>query len=215
MNKQFYETNLFVVLVLIIFFPLGLYLMFKRKCFNKPVRIAIASVFAIITVASVLNQPVSQNNTENNKAQETAAESNIATDNNTQEKIEEETKPLTITEIVNKVGKDSVLEVNTGEDLVVKMKFPSTFSNSMSVTSAFLKAKDIIQHSLDNGYEFNTYQFWFTADLADVYGNTENYKVLSFEYDRSTIEKINFNGITNDNFEKLATNVYKHPAITK
>lgn len=215
MNKQFYETNLFVVLALILFFPLGLYLMFKRKSFNKPVRIAIASVFAIITVASVLNQPATQNTTENNKAQETATESNIATDNNTQEKIEEETKPLTITEIVNKVGKDSVLEVNTGEDLVVKMKFPSTFSNSMSITSAFLKAKDIIQPSLDAGYEFNTYQFWFTADLADVYGNTENYKVLSFEYDRSTIEKINFNGITNDNFEKLATNVYKHPAITK
>lgn len=214
MNKQFYETNLFVVLALILFFPLGLYLMFKRKCFNKPVRIAIASVFAIVTVASVLNQPVNQNNTENNKV-ETATESNIATDNNTQEKIEEEIKPLTITEIVNKVGKDSVLEVNTGEDLVVKMKFPSTFSNSMSVTSAFLKAKDIIQHSLENGYEFNTYQFWFTADLTDIYGNTENYKVLSFDYDRSTIEKINFNGITNDNFEKLATNVYKHPAITK
>ena len=214
MNKQFYETNLFVVLALILFFPLGLYLMFKRKCFNKSVRIAIASVFAIVTVASVLNQPVNQNNTENNKV-ETATESNAATDNNAQEKIEEETKPLTITEIVNKVGKDSVLEVSTGEDLVVKMKFPSTFSNSMSVTSAFLKAKDIIQHSLDNGYEFNTYQFWFTADLTDIYGNTENYKVLSFDYDRSTIEKINFNGITNDNFEKLATNVYKHPAITK
>ena len=207
MNKQFFETNLFVVLALIIFFPLGLYLMFKRKCFNKPVRIAISTVFAIVTVAGVLNQPVNQNNT--------GTESNIATDNNTQEKIEEETKPLTITEIVNKVGKDSVLEVNDSEDLVVKMKFPSTFSNSMSVTSAFLKAKDIIQHSLDSGYEFNTYQFWFTADLTDVYGNTENSKVLSFDYDRSTIEKINFTRITNDNFEKLATNVYKHPAITK
>lgn len=205
MNKQFYETNLFVVLALILFFPLGLYLMFKRKCFNKPVRIVITSIFVIISVASVLNQQANQQ----------SIESNIAAENNTQEKIEEETKPLTITEIVNKVGKDSVLEVNTGEDLVVKMKFPSTFSNSMSVTSAFLKAKDIIQHSLDAGYEFNTYQFWFTADLTDVYGNAENYKVLSFEYDRSTIEKINFNRITNDNFEKLATNAYKHPAITK
>lgn len=201
MEKKFHETNLFVILALILFFPVGIYLMFKNKHFSKLIRITITVVFAALLVIGVFT-PNTQEATSEPETIETVEE--VAAG---------ESEPLTVEDIVKSVGKDLVLEVNSNDNLVVKMKFPGGFSNSMSVTNAYLKAKDMIEKLLENNYDFETYQFWFTADLVDQYGNTDNSKVLSFEYDRETIEKINFENITNDNFKSLAKDVYIHPAV--
>lgn len=205
MEKKFYEKNLFVILALIMFFPAGLYLMFKNKNFTKPVRGVITFIFAALLVIGMLAPNA-------NKSAENKAEA-IQTDKEVEEVATESSEPLTVEEIVKSIANDLVLEINSNDNLVVKMEFPSGFSNSMSVTNAYLKAKDIIERLLENNYTFESYQFWFTADLTDQYGNTDNSKVLSFEYDRETVEKINFENITNDNFKSLAKDVYMHPVV--
>ena len=48
------------------------------------------------------------------------------------------------------------------------------------------------------------------AELEDEYANKNNSMVLSFEYDKDTINKINWDNISLDKFIKLSTNVFKN-----
>lgn len=204
MKKKFYETNLFTILSLIIFFPVGIYLMFKNNTFTKPVRSVITVVFAALLVAGIF-APGTKETTPEPETIETIEE--------VEDVALESSEPLSVEDIVKSIGKDLILEVNSNDNLVVKMKFPAGASNSMSVTNAYLKAKDMIEKLLVNNYDFETYQFWFTTDLVDKYGNTDNYKVLSFTYDKETVLNINFKNITNDNFKSLSKDVYINPAV--
>lgn len=204
MKKKFYETNLFTILSLIIFFPVGIYLMFKNNTFTKPVRSVITVVFAALLVAGIFAHGTKETTPE---------PETIETIEEVEDVALESSEPLSVEDIVKSIGKDLILEVNTNDNLVVKMKFPAGASNSMSVTNAYLKAKDMIEKLLVNNYDFETYQFWFTSDLVDKYGNTYNYKVLSFTYDKETVLNINFKNITNDNFKSLSKDVYINPAV--
>lgn len=201
MEKKFYETKLFTILLLVLFFPLGIYLMFKNNHFSKPIRTAIIVMFSLLLIGGIF-APEKPETTSTNESVEAVEESST-----------EAPEPLSAEDIVKSIGKDLILEVNTNDNLVVKMKFPAGASNSMSVTNAYLKAKDMIEKLLVNNYDFETYQFWFTADLVDQYGNTDNYKVLSFTYDKETVLNINFKNITNDNFKSLSKDVYINPAV--
>ena len=201
MKKKFYETKLFTILLLILFFPVGIYLMFKNNHFSKPIRATITVIFAILLIGGIF-APEKPETTSINESVEAVEESST-----------EAPEPLSAEDIVKSIGKDLILEVNTNDNLVVKMKFPAGASNSMSVTNAYLKAKDMIEKLLVNNYDFETYQFWFTTDLVDKYGNTDNYKVLSFTYDKETVLNINFKNITNNNFKSLSKDVYINPAV--
>ena len=53
MKKKFYETKLFTILLLILFFPVGIYLMFKNNHFSKPIRATITVIFAILLIGGI------------------------------------------------------------------------------------------------------------------------------------------------------------------
>ena len=45
----------FVILMLVIFWPLGIYLMWRHQKFNKIVRIVISTIFVIMTISMMFN----------------------------------------------------------------------------------------------------------------------------------------------------------------
>lgn len=64
-KEKWYNKKMFTVLMLIIFFPLGLYLMWKNKHFKKSVRIIISSIFLFLIIASGMS--VDEGLDDNNK----------------------------------------------------------------------------------------------------------------------------------------------------
>lgn len=53
-NKKFYQKGWFVVLMLFIFFPVGLILMWANKNFNKTTRIVITSVIGVLIIIGAI-----------------------------------------------------------------------------------------------------------------------------------------------------------------
>ena len=51
------------------------------------------------------------------------------------------------------------------------------------------------------------------ADMVDQYGNESNYEVISFSMSKETVDKINFDNISIENFENVADNINVHPAL--
>ena len=54
-KPKFYQRSWFTILMLIIFFPVGLYLMWRYKKFPFPVRVIVSVFFGLIVVSSILN----------------------------------------------------------------------------------------------------------------------------------------------------------------
>lgn len=56
MNEKFYQKTWFcIVMMFCCCFPLGIFLMWKYKKFNQPVRIIISAFFAIMIIISIVN----------------------------------------------------------------------------------------------------------------------------------------------------------------
>ena len=51
------------------------------------------------------------------------------------------------------------------------------------------------------------------TDMVDQYGNESNYEVISFSMFKETVDKINFDNISLENFESVADNIKVHPAL--
>ncbi|MFZ5376615.1 MAG: hypothetical protein ACOZAN_03030 [Patescibacteria group bacterium] len=66
MQKKWYQKSIGVVIFLILFFPVGLYLMWKHKVWNMPIRIILSVFFALVVMGQILSPksstPVSQGN---------------------------------------------------------------------------------------------------------------------------------------------------------
>jgi hypothetical protein len=63
---KFYQEKWFCVLMLILFFPIGIFLMFKYKHFNNIVRIIITIIFGLMIVGYLGNNSPNNNSTSNN-----------------------------------------------------------------------------------------------------------------------------------------------------
>lgn len=62
MDKKWYQNNFVIITLLILFFPVGLFLMWKYANWNKPVKWVVTGVFALFLIGSV----ASGNSTESN-----------------------------------------------------------------------------------------------------------------------------------------------------
>ncbi|MRF37174.1 hypothetical protein GIJ44_21025, partial [Staphylococcus sp. KY49P] len=80
-NEKWYQRNWFVIFTLIIFFPVGLFLMWYFKKWNKSARWVITGIFALLLIISFFTEDESQSE---NQEKSTTKNS---------EKTEEKAKP--------------------------------------------------------------------------------------------------------------------------
>lgn len=219
-----FERTWFTVVMLIVFFPVGLFTMFKYKKFNKVVRGMITAfcVIMFITYGTGSSEP---STSIDNKPQEQQATEKVPKEEGApiveKEEVKESTKDL-ITKAIPK-SVDNVTQVNYVEGLdgdkspvVFIMNLSDNLTKNFMLKGAYLEAKAIIQ-SVDAkiGDKISSYQFMFNTTLTDKYGNNSEGKVLSFDYSKETVDKINWDNITNDNLIEISENQFIHPALTK
>lgn len=63
MNQKWYEKNLAIVLLLIFFFPVGLFLMWKYSKWNKVVKIVISILLGLIVIGNMGSKNANQTST--------------------------------------------------------------------------------------------------------------------------------------------------------
>lgn len=85
-SKKFYEKTWFIVLMLIVFFPAGLFLMWNNCDWKKPVKVIISIVIALIVVCCVANGGKSEEPNIDSKQTTTHTQSNKQENNTTKQK---------------------------------------------------------------------------------------------------------------------------------
>ena len=226
MKVSVFEKTWFTVLMLILFFPVGLFTMFKYKKFNKVIRIIVTIFFGFILVGNLSsNGETTANKTENQQAVQQDVEKPKEESSTTVEETPVETKKSTKDIITASIPKSikNVTQVNYVEGLegdkspvVFIMNLSDNITSNFMIKGAYLDAKAIIQ-AVDAkvGDKISSYQFMFNTKFMDKYGNESEGKALSFDYSKDTIDKINWDKILTDNFIDLSENKFVHPALTK
>lgn len=145
-------------------------------------------------------------------------ESDVQT-SNTENTIDKKTSISSI--VTDKLKEGQVLDVKYSDiaeknPLILKVKLSDNLTNEFIIKGAFMDAKKVME-TLEPEYSnsISTYDFWFVTDLTDQYGNVEEGKVLSFEYNRETLDKINWDNMNTEMLMNLAENTWVHPSLTK
>lgn len=154
-NNKWYEKTPAIVLLLIFFFPVGLYLMWKYTNWAKGAKIGVSILAGIVVIVALANPSTPQTD-------------NTASKNNTnKEAAKVETKPEQKSSEKPKTDQKSVEETKTQEP--AKPSKPAAPAVTVSQRNALSKAKDYLSYtafSHDGLIDQLVYDKFSTADAT-------------------------------------------------
>lgn len=243
-KTPFYQKTWFILLMLLIFPPVGIFLLWKFGSFGKPARIALTVISVLIffvnfvggsndvaeestspapteTVAEETTEPeepaepelTPEEQAELEAEQAAAAEAKAKEEADAKAKAEEEKKKKEANKPENIIVTSSDADALSkaipsvfsnisssrveGDVLVLSFK-QETFWSENSLAESFARDSVKILETISENENFSTFAFERDAELVDGYGNERDETVLEISYNRSTIDKINF-----DNFKDI------------
>lgn len=163
---KFYQKTWFVMISLILLFPLGVFLMWKQKKFNKIGRVVFTVFFGLIFVIGV---SVIFGSEENNQATSTApleenVEANIESDTDEKKRESEAERQQNADSKNTALGNFSERPVMNGSKTERIGTYVHVHSDRSLVTEASLI--DFVQNDLPRFEDMN----WVVIDLNDGYG---------------------------------------------
>lgn len=95
MKTKLTENNNFIIAMLVLFFPIGLYFMWKNAQWSKRSKIIVTAIFGVLTIATLTNDPDSEENVSEPKQEQTqATEKEETQQEESEETISEESESL-------------------------------------------------------------------------------------------------------------------------
>ena len=218
MEKKIYEKSWFIILLLIVFFPVGLFLMWKYTDWGKGVKWTVTGILAILVVANmaVIGDTASdlaekeeqkaaeqekfkeeqQKLADERKAEKEAKEKQKAEEQKKKDeekrKKEEEAKALEEKEKKEKEEREKLFAINkftTDDGVTVFQQFTEPFSVDRALKNFSYDMANELKANKDNIK--NGAVFRLAIPLTDTYGNESNEYVLVVYYEQDTIDKIN------------------------
>lgn len=129
-----------------------------------------------------------------------------------------EKEPVTIEDKVQKIGKKVFNDKLIKTEFVsatnhVNISFNTTgLSVGMDKNAANSDVKEALE-KIQALEEIESVTFIGNGELVDEYGNSESEKILTYDFDRETMDKINYDNVVIDNIPDIATDYYQHPAL--
>lgn len=162
--------------------------------------------------------------------------------NSEEQKAEDaETKPTTTTQVstaetsetilvndikkivTDELGKKNNLKKNTIKDVqyvasdkgaIIALNANENLTTNMTKKGMWKDSKDILQPlSKVNGLDIIIIHWYFP--LVDTYGNEKDGIVMSFEINKETLNKINWDNFLTDNIPNVVNNYFEHQAFNK
>lgn len=155
---------------------------------------------------------------EASKSEDSSVVVSSVKESDTKEKDSSEKEPVTIEDKVQKIGK------KVFNDKLIKTEFVSAtnhvnisfntigFSVGMDKNAANSDVKEALE-KIQALEEIESVTFIGNGELVDEYGNSESEKILTYDFDRETMDKINYDNVVIDNIPDIATDYYQHPAL--
>lgn len=239
---KFYERTWFVIIMLIFFFPLGLFLMWKFKDWTKGVKWIVTIVVVLV---AILGFATDENDGEEKKQEtntttdskedskdskkDNAEKNNSKKDTKTKEEkqkseIKKDDKPLTDEEKLDKKLKEDVrsadikgVEFGNGpSDVTIKLDGKSAMSDKSTTRSFKMATAEALLALKESKINVNNADIYVYHDLNDGMKDEEK-MVMSSRWDKETIDEMNEDALYTlpDHIEAQAESSYMHPVMRK
>lgn len=123
--------------------------------------------------------------------------------------------------INDKLGKKNNLKKNTINDIqyvasdkgaIIALNANENLTKNMTKKGMWMASKDILQPlSKVEGLDIIIIHWYFP--LIDTYGNEKDGIVMSFEINKETLNKINWDNFLTDNIPNVVNNYFEHQAF--
>ncbi|WP_240678707.1 hypothetical protein [Bacillus cereus] len=130
-----------------------------------------------------------------------------------------------LNKVVNKkFGKDKVESIQINDNLstddpndkIVLVTTEAKESATQNYTRKGMWIDTIyILKDLKDEKEISEITFFYKYPLVDAYGNEKKDNVMKLQFNRETLDKINYDNLLHDNLPKIANQYWEHPALTK
>ncbi len=135
------KSNIAIIIALILFFPLGIYWMWKESNWKKPVKIVITGFFAICVIAMIVPDPESIDVSTTSIITESVAAIESTTELKVTEVVTDATRETTIAETTTKINntkstttKDSTTKSSTTKPSTTKSSTTKPTTSKQSTT---------------------------------------------------------------------------------
>ena len=125
--------------------------------------------------------------------------------------------------VTDELGKKNNLKKNTIKDVqyvasdkgaIIALNANENLTTNMTKKGMWKDSKDILQPlSKVNGLDIIIIHWYFP--LVDTYGNEKDGIVMSFEINKETLNKINWDNFLTDNIPNVVNNYFEHQAFNK
>lgn len=217
---KWYQKTWAIILFLIIFFPVGLFLMWKYSSWNKIIKGVITGFFVLIFIGNIVNggnnktetnsiaknsQVQEENNKDTKKNQEEKA------DNNKENKKEETVDPgITKEYIESKLSNEQVEILNIDNDgdgdnyYSISFKVRDVVSDSYYKKNILNEIKQICQLLTESGLvEGNEFFFEAKGSGTDKYGNDVEMNYATAFVKGEELAKCKYDNLSPEDFEKI------------
>ena len=212
-KERFYQQTWFVVLALFLIAPLGVFLMYKYKPWNKIAKI-ILSIMSLISFLGFISAMSTDSQSPDVPRSETTS---VASESPTETKTEPSTTTdaETITHVVTKeFGEDNFISVNCVPEnnfVLIKAKGKDSLTSSSSLKSTYLSMNNILK-SLSNLSDYDV-AFNIVYAMKDTYGNITEPIVIKATYTAETRNKINWDNFSWKNVPDIADEWWIHESL--
>lgn len=123
-----------------------------------------------------------------------------------------------------KFGKDKVESIQINDNLgtddpndkIVLLTAEAKESATQNYTRKGMWMDTIsILKDIKDEKEISEITFFYKYPLVDAYGNEKKENVMKLQFNRETLDKINYSNLLHDNLPKIANEYWEHPALTK
>lgn len=212
---KFYQKSWFIVLMLIVFAPLGIYLMFRYTNWRLPVKI-------ILTLAALFFFIPATIGTIEGLASPTSAKPSIETPSPTPS-IEvtatpSEAPPSNEDRIIEAVktefGDNNYISVNydsVNQIAQIKARGKEGFTEKSAIDGMYLNMSNV----MENLSEIKDIEITFEIlyPMVDEYGNATDTTVITATFSSSTRNKINWDYFLIENMPNVADEWWMHPVL--
>jgi hypothetical protein len=219
-SKKWYQSSICIVALLIFFFPVGLFLMWKYAEWKKVVKVIITLIFIVFLMSSASS--TNPKNTQSTRSGEPTKQKEIATIQPTIQVV----KPMTISDKVWKALDDGI---KTRKGYVVDYDSSSKIASISLTQEIFYSETSMVKDSFITLVKFGKEVFKIDdvdavrvvikSDFTDQFGKKSTEDAVRIVMRKSEFGKYQWDNLRYTSvytqFKNSAEELYIHPAIFK
>lgn len=211
---KWYQRTWAIILLLIIFFPVGLFLMWKYSNWSKIAKGVVTGFFALILVSNMITGG-SKNTETNGIAKESQAQEEIKEEKSAEPTIE---PAITKEYIESKLSSEQVeiLKIeNSGDNYYsISFKVREVLSDSYYKKNILSEIEQICKLLTENGLvEGNEFYFEAKGPGTDKYGNDVEMNYATAFVKGEELVKCNYDNLQPEDFEKILQSFGLHQSL--